>query len=258
MAEVASRFDRISDVYDETREPLSGEAIDRAAAILRADGCSSILELGVGTGRIARPLQEKGFCLLGADFSKGMLAKARVKGVRNLVMADGNHLPLVDKVVDAAVMGHVLHLLQDPAETFGKLSRVTRREVVAFVRQRDLQSSAHGDGQWPMREAFRRAADEIGLPLPSEVVDWRSRFKGETEFLASFPPSELVVLQDVTVVTNMGERLSHFAKRAYGLPSRVPEDTFNMIVERMKRMVDPAKEVKYRRVELMAIWRLPR
>ena len=77
-----------SDVYDETREPLTEEALDEAASILSDDGCRRILEVGIGTGRIAVPLQQRGFEIVGVDFSKGMLMKARKKGIEDLVMGD--------------------------------------------------------------------------------------------------------------------------------------------------------------------------
>ena len=88
---VAGRFDRIAGVYDETREPLGEDALDKAALILAEDGCRRILEVGIGTGRIARPLMQRGFEIVGVDLSRGMMAKARQKGIESLVMGDANH-----------------------------------------------------------------------------------------------------------------------------------------------------------------------
>jgi ubiquinone/menaquinone biosynthesis C-methylase UbiE len=259
--ETAERFDRISDVYDETREPLTEEALDKAALILSNDGCRRILEDGIGTGRIAKPLQQRNFEIVGVDFSRGMLAKARRKGIEDLVMGDANHLPFMDKTFDAAVLAHVLHLLEDPAETFGRLARVARNEVVIFVRSRGLSgdgvSSAADDERGALRQTFRRVAEEMGYQLPSRPEGWRDRFKGEIEFLSSFPPSELITIQDAWVVTTLGERISFFEKRAYGYPANVPEDVFRKVMEKVKSSIDANREIRYRRVEQMAIWRLP-
>jgi ubiquinone/menaquinone biosynthesis C-methylase UbiE len=257
-SDVADRFDRISEVYDETREPLTEEALDKAALVLSNDGCKRILEVGIGTGRIAKPLQQRNFEIVGVDFSRGMLTKAQTKGIENLVMGDANHLPFEDKTVDAAVLAHVLHLLEYPAETFGKLARVTRNEIVVFVRKRDDASSVTiGDERGVLRQAFRKAAEEMGYTLPSRPDEWRDRFRNETEFLSSFPPSELLTIQDADVTTTLGERLSFFEKRAYGYPAAIPNDVFHKITERMKSSVDTSKEIRYRRVEQMGIWRLP-
>lgn len=256
--EVAGRFDRIAGVYDETREPLGEEALDRAARILTDDGCRRLLEVGIGTGRIARPLIQRGFDIVGVDLSRGMLSKARQKGIESLVIGDANNLPFEDKSFDAVTIAHVLHLLQNPAETFGKLSRVARKEVVAFVRRREGGTpNPAWDEMFGMRQAFRDAAEQLGYALPPRP-DWRERFKAEVEFLATFPPSESITIQDVEVVTTLGERLTYFEKRAYSYPPpSVPDDVVRKVVERVKSSVDTGKEIRYRRVEQMAIWRLP-
>ena len=260
--ETAGRFDRISDVYDETREPLTEEALDEAASILSDDGCRRILEVGIGTGRIAVPLQQRGFEIVGVDFSKGMLMKARKKGIEDLVMGDANHLPFEDKLFDAVVLAHVLHLLEKPGETFEKLARVAKKEIVVFVRRRDLargdtSSSLYDDERDALRRAFRQAAEEMGCSIPSRQPDWRERFKSEVEFLSSSPPSEMITIQDVEVVTTLGERISFFEKRADGYPSGISDEVFQKVMEKVRSTVDTNKEIRYRRVEQMAIWRLP-
>jgi SAM-dependent methyltransferase len=257
-AKVRQRFDAISSVYDETRVPLTDEALDTAARVLSKDGCRLILEVGVGTGRIAKPLQARGFDVVGVDFSPGMLSAARQKGVASLVLGDANSLPLRDKSVDAALLAHVLHLLEEPAETFGKLARVARNEIVAFVRDRSVAPSPSGpDGPGSLGEAFRTTAEEMGYQHPGGLMDWRARFKGETEFLEWFPPSELTTVQDITVTTTLGERLSAFEKRIYGPTPGVTDEVFRKVMERIRSSADLGKEVRYRRVEQMAVWRLP-
>lgn len=262
--DVADRFDRISEIYDETREPLTKQALDKAALILSKDGCKRILEVGIGTGRISKPLQQRNFEIVGVDFSRGMLTKAQRKGMENLVMGDANYLPFEDKSVDATVLAHVLHLLENPAETFGRLARVTKNEIVAFVRSREDASAAGPSGAFPaenersmLRQIFRKVSEEMGYTLPTAQTDWRNRFKSEIEFLYHFPPSELITIQDVAVVTTLGERLSFFEKRAYGYPTGIPEDIFHEMVKKMKSSIDTSKEIHYRRVEQMGIWRLP-
>lgn len=255
--DTAERFDRTAEIYDDTREALTEEALDTAAHILARDGCRRLLEVGVGTGRIAKPLLRRNFELVGVDFSRGMLAKAQEKGVEDLVMGDANHLPFDDKTFDAAVMAHVLHLLANPAETFGKLTRVARNEVAIFVRKRDgATPTQDGDESLGIRQTFRRVAEEMGYHFPSRPVDWRERFRSETEFLSAYPPDELVTIQDVPVVTTVGERLSFFEKRPYGNPAGISDEAFRQVMERVRSSVDGAKEIRYRRVEQMAVWRL--
>jgi SAM-dependent methyltransferase len=254
-SDTAARFNQISEIYDETREPMGAEALDRAAAILSGDGVATILEAGVGTGRIAVPLQRRGFRLFGVDLARGMLSKARAKGVQDLVLADANHLPLRDGEFDAALMAHVIHLLENPGETFESLRRVATKEIVVFVRKRD-RASAREDGRAAFRETFRKAATELGYEPADRPGGWWSGFAKESDFLASFPPDELVTIEDRTVVTTIGERISHFEKRGYIHPAGIPEDLFRKTMQRVAESVDVSKEFTYQRTEQMAIWRL--
>jgi SAM-dependent methyltransferase len=67
--------------YDDTESPMfSPEAIDPAVdflAELAGDGAA--LELGIGTGRIALPLAERGVRIHGIDLSEAMVARLREK-----------------------------------------------------------------------------------------------------------------------------------------------------------------------------------
>jgi SAM-dependent methyltransferase len=60
-------------------EPFDHRAVDRAAG--------AVLDIGVGAGRIALVLQERGVDVTGLDVSPGALGVARSRGVRRLVRA---------------------------------------------------------------------------------------------------------------------------------------------------------------------------
>ena len=120
-SDVAARFDNIAANYDRTRERLADDALAEVAAEFQRDGTSSILEAGVGTGRIALPLRQRGFDVTGLDLSPKMLAQARTKGMDRLVMAEAGHPPFRRKAFDAVTLAHVLQLLADPERTFQAL-----------------------------------------------------------------------------------------------------------------------------------------
>lgn len=70
--------DRIADVYDEwPRYPHDEE--EAAEFLASVAGAGSVLELGIGTGRIALPLAAKGVEVHGIDASEAMVAKLRAK-----------------------------------------------------------------------------------------------------------------------------------------------------------------------------------
>jgi SAM-dependent methyltransferase len=73
--------DRIADVYDEwhgARDDLS-PVVEFLASWAAAGGDRPVLELGVGTGRIALPLAERGLRVDGIDASERMVAQLRAK-----------------------------------------------------------------------------------------------------------------------------------------------------------------------------------
>src|SRR5262245_23776470 len=80
--------ERVAEVYDEwylAYDPAAVTTLSQLAQGGRA------LELGIGTGRIALPLQQAGVSVYGIDASPAMLAKLRAKpGGGNLPVTTGN------------------------------------------------------------------------------------------------------------------------------------------------------------------------
>ncbi len=69
--------DRIAAIYDQLyTASLQPDMIDRLERL--SDG-GPALELGIGTGRVALPLPERGIAVTGIDASEGMLAELRAK-----------------------------------------------------------------------------------------------------------------------------------------------------------------------------------
>ena len=124
-------FDQAAEYYDATRslQPATQAAvIDHLAAELRGRG--RCLEVGVGTGRIALDLHARGIPMAGVDLSTAMLAKLVQKaGGRPpfpLAVADATALPVADAGVGAAVVCHVLHLVDPWQRAAEELVRVIR------------------------------------------------------------------------------------------------------------------------------------
>ena len=71
MTYAASTYgDEIADVYDALHGELDPAAIATLAALA---GRGPVLELGIGTGRLALPLQERGLIVHGIDASAAMV-----------------------------------------------------------------------------------------------------------------------------------------------------------------------------------------
>jgi SAM-dependent methyltransferase len=73
--------DRIADFYDNLAGTMFQPAATEQAAGFLADlaGTGPALELGIGTGRIAIPLAERGVAVTGVDASEAMVARLRAR-----------------------------------------------------------------------------------------------------------------------------------------------------------------------------------
>ncbi|HYS72124.1 MAG TPA: methyltransferase domain-containing protein, partial [Thermoplasmata archaeon] len=68
-------FDRVADVYDETRG-LPPRVLAKAISVLSQNLAGKrVLEIGVGTGRYAVPLQKSGVRVIGVDIAPKMVAR---------------------------------------------------------------------------------------------------------------------------------------------------------------------------------------
>lgn len=81
------QFDAWAQTYDQevsaarTGFPFEGYARALATIVAEADAAAGmrVLDLGLGTGNLARPLLEAGCAVLGVDFAPAMLARAAAK-----------------------------------------------------------------------------------------------------------------------------------------------------------------------------------
>jgi ubiquinone/menaquinone biosynthesis C-methylase UbiE len=130
-------FDRVAAIYDETRG-LAPRAMARVLAVLvdELQG-KRVLEVGVGTGRYAVPLQKSGVRVIGVDISPKMVEFGLAKGLRDVVFADAARLPFASKAFDVATTNHVLHLIPDWRDALTEIGRVTRETYFTVIEQSD-------------------------------------------------------------------------------------------------------------------------
>ena len=107
-------FDRAADYYDKTRS-LPPEYVEQVTDLLVAEIAAPLLEVGVGTGRIALPLMERGIEVFGIDISKEMvdrfLAKQFDHSLLHVGLGDATRLPFANDTFRSALAVHVLHLV---------------------------------------------------------------------------------------------------------------------------------------------------
>jgi SAM-dependent methyltransferase len=124
-----SHFDQIAAVYDESLPPHVVEHYlrKRAAFVLGLRPTGSVLDVGCGTGALARRLRGLGYAVTGADPSEGMLAvmRARAPEVR-AVQASGTELPFEPDSFDVVLSVATFHHIAEPAAVRGTLAEMTR------------------------------------------------------------------------------------------------------------------------------------
>lgn len=131
MMQRSLSFDRAACFYDATRAlppPVAGALTDALEREIRGVG-GRVLEPGAGTGRIARPLAERGIRVTAVDIAPKMLRQfyAQVTAAHtrpDLLIGDATRLPFRDGAFPAVMACHLLHLIPDWKAAVAEMRRV--------------------------------------------------------------------------------------------------------------------------------------
>jgi SAM-dependent methyltransferase len=157
-----STYDAIAGLYDPWSRSVT-EDVDFYVAEARKAG-APVVELGVGTGRIAVPTAQAGVRVIGVDSSQAMLdvcrgraEEAGVGGLVDLRLGDLRHPPVVERVALVTCPFRALLHLGSDAERLEALHAVYDRLVAGgrfvfdvFAPSREDVLDTHG--RWLERE----------------------------------------------------------------------------------------------------------
>jgi SAM-dependent methyltransferase len=257
-------FDRVADVYDATRglPPEAEQAI--TAAILQelraVSAVPRLLEVGIGTGRIAVPLAAAGVRVTGIDISTKMLGLLREKRRDiDVMLAEAARPPLRPDSFDAVLFVHILHLVPDAAATV--------RAVVPLVRGGGVilrGVDARSGGPRGEADAIIEAAITEVTGLASNP--WRQRDEGRTlceeaVLGAGGAVEERTVIRWTSQVT--GRRvLERLARRDFSSSWRISDAALPVVLERVTPRIealfgDLDREVAFERSFSLFAGRLP-
>ena len=129
--QVRAMFDRIAGVYDVMNSVMTAGLHhrwrERAADLARVRPGSSVLDVATGTGDLAVELARRGAEVVGADFSEGMLERARLKSPAvRWEQANALALPYPDDAFDAATVGFGARNFSDLEQGLREMVRVVR------------------------------------------------------------------------------------------------------------------------------------
>jgi len=232
-------FDHVSHIYDATRKAPDDVMSPTLATMEKVlGGYDSILDVGTGTGRFAKPLSDRGLPIVGVDISTSMMAKAREKGLEDLVRGDAHHLPFLDRSFDAVIFVLLLHLVQDWVTVLHEIGRVCRGVVVSTVSREDGLN---------IRELYLRLREAHGVPL--------RKFNEGTEGLRTLiRPMEVYPVMDRIVESKTDESIAYFADRKSSITWDVSQTVHDEII-RAIRSGHGGRILRQRVVDEVAVWK---
>lgn len=238
-------FDPVAHLYDDTRGYPAGVSEAIADGMVRYGPLVSgadILEIGIGTGRIALPLLERGINVTGVDISARMIERLRAKyaaeraarpeaplGRLTVRQGDMTALPFATGTFDAVVAVHVLHLVSQWRQALDEALRALRPGAPLLLGQ----DVAHGS--------------QVAHPLQDEWVDIMRDLGAEPRRLGAASFKEILteargrglrieewLVADWTIPHTPAEGFSDIASRSWSLTWLVPDDLFAESVRRLE------------------------
>jgi ubiquinone/menaquinone biosynthesis C-methylase UbiE len=128
----ASNYDKQKTRTWQSNQGFHTQIIDEITDALLGLKDKTVLEVGVGSGRISVPILKAIGCrIVGLDLSKEMLALAKKKTSDNkerlnLVLGDAEHLPFTNERFDAIVCISTMHYFQSTEKSLTKIARALK------------------------------------------------------------------------------------------------------------------------------------
>jgi SAM-dependent methyltransferase len=239
-------FDRAAGYYDESRgfSPEAGELIaDRIEAAAGPAGL--LLEVGVGTGRIALPLHRRGHRIVGADLSRPMLDRYRAKAAAEglappaVLLADATRLPFPDASFDAVLEVHVLHLVPGWERALAEVRRVLAPGGVLLRGRGGSYQHRVGNPRDQVIDRFDELA-MAGDRTPRHVGASQDQVLGHLAAIGGrVEPLEPVVWREQETY---GEALRWIEQRVFSYQWRLPDEVWRAAAARVRAEFEAAHD----------------
>lgn len=224
----AGEYDALSAVLRPVAEVLV------AAAQVRPGG--SVLDIGTGDGNVARAAAARGAPVVGCDVSPVQAARARARGVDQVLVADATALPFADHSFATVLSCFAAIFVPDPEQTVAEMLRVLVPGGTMAL------TSWPDDGLWARSTAITRAAAADPARFPNQDLGWgdpatiRARLPGEVRL------ERRTLLMDPAQRQVAGER--DFATRYFAThpPTRALEEEH---AELLRRFTAPDGRLRF-------------
>jgi SAM-dependent methyltransferase len=237
-------FDRVSDIYDATRglpadvsEQVTNCILNRVAATPN----TQFFEPGIGTGRIALPIIQRGYCYTGVDISEKMMDELRQK-LQNaphrltLLKADAANLPFKNDSFDVALTVHLFHLMPAWKQALAEIRRVLKPNgVYLYSHSRanaaSLDEFDFNQKRFDFEQQWRTILVNCGHPR----VTYGAK---EAEVLSALSQQgatlEIVVAACWRVELTVEELLDRYQNKMYSSCWQVPDHLFPRAIQELR------------------------
>ena len=239
-------FDSLVEAYDRTRtvDPASlSAALAEVQKRFPSKDFPVLLDAGVGTGRIAIPLLERGYRVLGVDISRSMLARFRRKELgsphtsrTDLLLADVAAIPLRDHSVQLSLATHLFYFVADWRQAARELLRVTERRGAIL-----LLHTGGGREVPEVRDRYRELCGELGF-RPRSVGVHGVGVESTKEVLAFYRTQGLRVNARAgvwrwTERVPAAEAVADLEARSYSFTIAVPDSVHSAAISKLRQEV---------------------
>lgn len=166
-------FDQAVGYYDQTRalpDQIQRWMVAAAQDQIGLMAGARVLEIGVGTGRIALPFAQRGYRYTGVDLSSQMMhtLRSKAEGVKiDLIQGDIARLPLRSATLDAVVAVHIFHLVSAWQQAMDEAARVLRSGGMLL----HGRTRRDDDGEHELRKRMEEQANQL-QPRHDERLTW--------------------------------------------------------------------------------------
>lgn len=236
-------FDALAAQFDDQRG-LPATALRHLVAFINeiSQGKSlTIIEPGVGTGRIALPLAAAGHQVVGVDISRAMLdaclEKAEALNVLDrvtLIEDDATNQVSPDDMFDIGIFASLLYLVPDWEAVLDELARVVKPGgAVIWVRERTEQSDALTlwDIGWRTRVESAGYAHQSSTPTEVDILNAMQR---------RWPDLVIEPLASWTFGQAVWEGRADYSSRLRALYPDIPDVDWERLVRDFLRWVEMA------------------
>jgi SAM-dependent methyltransferase len=224
-------FESMAALYDETRTVDQGcfaAALDFLVARFPPAQFGRVLEPGVGTGRIALPLVERGYRVTGVDVSHGMLSLLRGRSAAiRCQQADATHLPFVNGAFDWVIAVHLFYFIPQWRRAVDEVVR-----VIGAGGPLVLMHTGMGAEVPFLNHRYKTLCREQGTPIESRGVESTQEV---VDYLTGMGYHMEVIRDRWRWVTRMqlGTALEYLKSRAYSFTTVASDNVHLLAVERL-------------------------